>query len=93
MHLFHKAGGVAGTNAIVAGGVPHATGIAWADKMQHRDAMTISYFGDGAMYQGVLDESSNLAKLWGAPVVYFIENNPVRRRHDAQPVVLSQEPL
>jgi 2-oxoisovalerate dehydrogenase E1 component len=75
MHLFHKQAGMAGSNAIVAGGVPHATGIAWADKCQGRDAMTISFFGDGAMYQGVLDESSNLAALWEAPVVYFIENN------------------
>jgi len=75
MHLIHKAAGVGGTNAIVAGGVPHATGVAWAEKMQGRDTMTVCFFGDGAMYQGVLDESSNLAKLWQAPVVYFIENN------------------
>jgi 2-oxoisovalerate dehydrogenase E1 component len=75
MHLVHKDAGVAGTNAIVAGGVPHATGVAWAEKMQKRDTMTVCYFGDGALYQGVLDESSNLAALWQAPVVYFIENN------------------
>ncbi len=75
MHLVHTAAGVAGTNAIVAGGVAHGTGIAWADKQQGRDTMTIAFFGDGAMYQGVLDEASNLAKLWQAPVVYCIENN------------------
>jgi 2-oxoisovalerate dehydrogenase E1 component len=75
MHLVHPAAGVAGTNAIVAGGVAHAAGIAWADRQQDRDAMTVAFFGDGALYQGVLDESSNLAKLWDAPVIYFIENN------------------
>jgi 2-oxoisovalerate dehydrogenase E1 component len=75
MHLFHKRAGVIGTNAIVAGGVPHATGFAWADKVQGRDSMTVCFFGDGAMYQGALDESSNLAVLWKAPIVYFIENN------------------
>ena len=75
MHLVHRAAGMAGSNAIVAGGVPHATGIAWAEKQQGRDTMTISFFGDGALYQGVLDESANLAALWKAPVVYFIENN------------------
>jgi 2-oxoisovalerate dehydrogenase E1 component len=75
MHLFHKGAGVIGTNAIVAGGVPHATGFAWADKMQGRDSMTVCFFGDGAMYQGVLDEASNLAGLWKAPIVFFIENN------------------
>ncbi len=75
MHLVNAAAGVLGTNAIVAGGVPHATGAAWADRRLGRDAMTVCFFGDGALYQGVLDESSNLASLWGAPVVYFIENN------------------
>lgn len=75
MHLTHAATGVLGTNAIVAGGVPHATGAAWADRRLGRDALTVCFFGDGALYQGVLDESSNLASLWGAPVVYFIENN------------------
>ncbi len=75
MHLFHAGAGVAGTNAIVAGGVPHATGAAWAERQLGRDAMTVCCFGDGAMYQGVLDESANLAKLWQAPVVYLIENN------------------
>lgn len=75
MHLVHTAAGVIGTNAIVAGGVPHATGVAWSEKYMGRDSMTISFFGDGAMYQGVLDESSNLAALWQVPIVYFIENN------------------
>lgn len=71
MHLVHRAAGVIGTNAIVAGGVPHATGVAWAEKCQNRDTLTVCFFGDGAMYQGVLDESSNLAALWQAPIVYF----------------------
>ena len=75
MHLYHPAAGVAGTNAIVAGGVPHATGVAWADQMQGRDAITVCFFGDGAVYQGVVHESCNLAALWRAPVIYAIENN------------------
>jgi 2-oxoisovalerate dehydrogenase E1 component len=75
MHLVNKDAGVIGTNAIVAGGVPHATGFAWADRVRQRDSMTVCFFGDGAMYQGVLDEASNLAALWQAPIVYFIENN------------------
>jgi len=48
---------------------------AWADRFQGRDDVTVCFFGDGSLYQGVLHESSNLAKLWKAPVVYFIENN------------------
>ena len=75
MHLIHTKAGVAGTNAIVGGGVPLATGVAWAEKMKGKDTMTVCFFGDGALYQGVVDEASNLAKLWEAPIVFFIENN------------------
>jgi 2-oxoisovalerate dehydrogenase E1 component len=75
MHLFHKEFGVAGTNAIVSGGVPHATGIAWADRFQGRDDVTVCFFGDGGVYQGVTHKASNLAALWNAPVIYCIENN------------------
>lgn len=75
MHLFNAQAGVAGTNAIVAGGVPIATGTAWAHRYRGTDAITICFFGDGAVYQGVLHESANLAALLRAPVIYFIENN------------------
>lgn len=75
MHLFLPEAGVAGTNAIVAGGVPHATGIAWADAFRGKQDMTVCFFGDGALYQGVLHESCNLAANWKAPIVYFVENN------------------
>jgi 2-oxoisovalerate dehydrogenase E1 component len=75
MHLYQPAVGVIGTNAIVGGGVPMATGSAWADRMQGRDDVTVCFFGDGAVYQGVVAEACNLASLWRAPVVYVIENN------------------
>jgi len=75
MHLYRPEAGVAGTNAIVAGGVAHATGVAWADRFLGRDAVTVAFFGDGALYQGVTHEASNLASLWRAPVIYFVENN------------------
>jgi 2-oxoisovalerate dehydrogenase E1 component len=75
MHLYNPEFGVAGTNAIVGGGVPHATGYAWADRRQGRDAVTVCFYGDGAVYQGVVHESLNLGSLWKAPVIYFVENN------------------
>ncbi len=75
MHLYNPEVGVAGTNAIVGGGIPMATGGAWADLRLGRDAVTVCFFGDGAVYQGTLHESANLAALWGIPIVYFIENN------------------
>lgn len=75
MHLTLRAAGVAGTNAIVAGGVPHAAGFAWADRFLGRDKVTVCFLGDGAVYQGVTHEASNLASIWQAPVIFFIENN------------------
>jgi 2-oxoisovalerate dehydrogenase E1 component len=75
MHLFNKEIGVAGTNAIVGGGVPPATGVAWADRMLGRDNVTVCFYGDGAVYQGVVHEACNLASLWDAPIIYAIENN------------------
>jgi len=75
MHLHNAEIGVTGTNAIVGGGVPLATGAAWADRMQKRDAVTLCFYGDGAIYQGAVHEACNLASLWKAPIVYVIENN------------------
>jgi 2-oxoisovalerate dehydrogenase E1 component len=75
MHLYNPELGVAGTNAIVGGGIPMATGGAWADLRNGNDRVTVCFFGDGAVYQGTLHESANLAALWGIPSVYFVENN------------------
>lgn len=75
MHLFNEEIGVAGTNAIVGGGIPPATGVAWADHMQGHDSVTVCFYGDGAVYQGVAHEACNLASLWDAPIIYAIENN------------------
>ena len=75
MHLFNKEIGVVGTNAIVGGGVPPATGAAWADHMRGEDWVTVCFYGDGAVYQGVVHEACNLASLWDAPIIYAIENN------------------
>jgi 2-oxoisovalerate dehydrogenase E1 component len=75
MHLYNADIGVAGTNAIVGGGVPPATGVAWADKMLGRECVTLCFYGDGAVYQGAVHEACNLAALWKAPIIYVIENN------------------
>ena len=75
MHLCDAKVGVAGTNAIVGGGIPMATGAAWADLRSGKDSLTVCFFGDGALYQGTLHEAANLAALWKIPIIYFIENN------------------
>jgi 2-oxoisovalerate dehydrogenase E1 component len=75
MHLRNEAIGVIGTNAIVAGGVPLATGSAYALKYQKESAVVIAFLGDGAVNQGAFHEALNLAGLWKLPIIYFIENN------------------
>ena len=75
MHLCHREAGVLGTNAIVAGGVAHAVGAGWADRLQEKDWTSVCFVGDGGLYQGVLHEASNLASLWDTPTIFFVENN------------------
>ncbi len=75
MHIFDAATRFYGGNAIVGGGVPLAVGLALADKLQGRDAITACFFGDGAVAEGVFHESLNLAELWQLPVLFLCENN------------------
>ncbi|MBO9578348.1 MAG: MFS transporter [Microbacteriaceae bacterium] len=75
MHLQWLEAGALGTNAIVGGGAPIATGNAWAQKHAGTDNVTINYFGDGSSQIGSVLESFNLAAAWKLPVMYFIENN------------------
>jgi 2-oxoisovalerate dehydrogenase E1 component len=75
MHLYDGESGNLGSNAIVGGGIPLATGAAWAQKLQKKDNVVVSFFGDGAINQGCFHEVANMAALWGAPVLYCVENN------------------
>lgn len=75
MHLQWFEAGALGTNAIVGGGAPMATGNAWAQKQAGTTDLTINYFGDGAAQIGSVLESMNLAAAWKLPVCFFIENN------------------
>ena len=62
-------------SAIVAAGVPMGVGAALSARMQGTDRVVVSFFGDGAMGQGTLHESLNLAAVWKLPVVFLFENN------------------
>lgn len=75
MHLFDRATRFYGGNAIVGGGLPLAAGLALADKMGKRQALTACFFGEGAMAEGAFHEAMNLAALWQLPVLYCCENN------------------
>ncbi len=75
MHLRYEEAGILGTNAIVAGGIPLATGAAYAEKWKKHGSIIACFFGDGAVNQGSFHEALNLAGLWDLPIVYIIENN------------------
>lgn len=75
MHLFDKATRFYGGSAIVAGALPLAVGMALADTMMKREAVTVCFFGDGAVAEGEFHESLNLAALWKLPVLFVCENN------------------
>jgi pyruvate dehydrogenase E1 component alpha subunit len=75
MHLFDVSRRFYGGNAIVAGGLPIAVGLALADQMQGHKRVTACLFGDGAVAEGEFHESMNLAALWKLPVLFLCENN------------------
>ena len=75
MHLFDAATRFYGGNAIVAGGLPIAVGLALAERMRGRDTVVACFFGEGAIDEGEFHEAMNLAALWNLPVLFACENN------------------
>jgi len=75
MHMFSVEKGFYGGHGIVGAQVPLGTGIAFAHKYKEDGGVCLTYLGDGAVNQGQVYESFNMAELWRLPVVYVIENN------------------
>lgn len=75
MHFTDPKVGLLGANAIVAAGIPHAAGAALAFQMQKKDNVALTFFGEGAVNQGVFHESLNLIAIWKLPVILVCENN------------------
>ena len=75
MHIFSKEHRFYGGHGIVGGQIPLGAGIAFADKYFERNAVNICFFGDGAVRQGSLHETFNMAMNWKLPVVFVVENN------------------
>jgi pyruvate dehydrogenase E1 component alpha subunit len=75
MHIANPAVGNLGANAIVGGNIPIVTGAALSAQMRGSSQVAVSFFGDGALNQGILLESMNMAAIWRLPVIYVCENN------------------
>lgn len=65
------------SNGVLGSTVPVGTGTALAEKFKGNSAVTVIFIGDGALGEGVLYESLNMAALWGAPALYVVENNHI----------------
>jgi pyruvate dehydrogenase E1 component alpha subunit len=75
MHMFSKEHHFFGGHGIVGGQIPLGAGIALADQYKGNDNVTVCYMGDGAVRQGALHETFNMAMLWNLPVIFVCENN------------------
>ena len=95
MHVADLGLGVLGANGIVGAGIPIALGSAIAHQVRQTGGVAVAFFGDGAMAEGVLHESMNMAALWKAPLLLVCENNgwsefsPTERQFAAKLEVLA----
>ena len=74
-HLCDPATRNLGSTGIVGGSVPLAAGAALAAKLRGAEEASVSFFGDGALNQGVLFEVLNMAAIWSLPLVFVCEDN------------------
>lgn len=84
MHLIDTKMGVMGQSAVVATTIPQAVGYAYAQKYLKSKKIVVSFFGDGAVEEGVFHESINFAALKKLPIIFICENNfyAIHTRHE-----------
>ncbi|MBM4262154.1 MAG: thiamine pyrophosphate-dependent dehydrogenase E1 component subunit alpha [Deltaproteobacteria bacterium] len=75
MHLIDLGAGAMGASAVVGTTIPNAVGYAYAAKLRGSQQVVASFFGDGAVDEGVFHESMNFAALKGVPIIFICENN------------------
>jgi pyruvate dehydrogenase E1 component alpha subunit len=75
MHYFKLEKHFWGGHAIVGAHIPLGAGLAFANKYNGNDRVAVCFFGDGAVDQGSLNETFNMAQLWKLPVIFVVENN------------------
>ena len=75
MHIADVSLGILGANGIVGGGIGIAAGSAFTAKREGKGRVSVAFFGDGAINQGIWYETANIAVLWKLPLIYVCENN------------------
>jgi acetoin:2,6-dichlorophenolindophenol oxidoreductase subunit alpha len=96
MHVADMSVGMLGANGIVGAGLSIAVGSALAHQLRKTGAIACVFFGDGALAEGVLHESFNMAALWKLPILFVCENNgwsefsPASRQLATEPLKLAE---
>jgi TPP-dependent pyruvate/acetoin dehydrogenase alpha subunit len=93
LHIFDAANGNLGTTGIVGGGSPLAAGAALSAKRRGRGQVTVAFFGDGALNQGLLFEVMNMAAIWRLQVLFVCENNGFGEFTAIEDVTAGPDPL
>jgi acetoin:2,6-dichlorophenolindophenol oxidoreductase subunit alpha len=75
MHIADFKLGILGANGIVGGGLGIATGAAFSAKKRQTGQVSVAFFGEGAVNQGIFYETINMASVWKLPLIYICENN------------------
>jgi pyruvate dehydrogenase E1 component alpha subunit len=75
MHMFSRELEFYGGHGIVGGQIGVGTGMAYAAKYKNSGQVTVCFFGEAAVNQGIFHESLNMAQLWKLPIIYICENN------------------
>lgn len=75
MHIVDMSLGILGANGVVGGGLGIAIGAALSARLEGSKRISIAFFGDGALNEGLYYEVSNMAAIWQLPVIYVLENN------------------
>ncbi len=75
MHMFSKEHNFFGGHGIVGGQIGVGTGMAYQQKYKETGGVTLCFFGEAAVNQGMFHESLNMAQLWKLPCIYICENN------------------
>jgi acetoin:2,6-dichlorophenolindophenol oxidoreductase subunit alpha len=92
MHITSVENGYYGSYAIVGAHLTIANGLAWASKLRNTDAVTVCFFGDGAVNIGAFHESVNLAAIWQLPIVFVCENNQYMEYTPISAVIPTERP-
>ena len=87
MHIADVSLGILGANGIVGGGLGIATGSAFTAKREGKGRVSVAFFGDGAINQGIWYETANIAVLWKLPLIYVCENNQYTQFTNSQKLI------